>query len=98
MFDWDDANTAHIAEHGVYPLETEEVLSNSPLDVSYEDRSGETRIRQVGETSAGRILTIISTLRGERTRVITAYPASRLLRTTYLEHKELTKDGKENSS
>jgi hypothetical protein len=98
MFDWDEANIAHIAEHEVLPSEAEEVVANNPLDLDYVIRNGELRLRQAGETSTGRILAVITTVRNGLTRVITAYPASRLLRATYLEHKELRKDGKENPS
>jgi uncharacterized protein len=98
MFDWDDANTAHIAEHGVLPKEAEEVISNSPLDLEYSIRNDEPRLRQVGETPAGRILAVVSTIRNQRIRVITAYPASRSLRATYQQHKEKVKDGKPGSS
>jgi uncharacterized DUF497 family protein len=97
LFDWDEGNIAHIAEHGVSPIETEDVVTNSPLDIGYESRNGELRLRQAAETSAGRILAVISTVRSGRTRVITAYPASRLLRATYLRCKELAKHGKANS-
>ncbi|HEY5056652.1 MAG TPA: BrnT family toxin [Acidobacteriaceae bacterium] len=97
MFDWDDANTAHIAEHGVLPNEAEEVISKNPLDIEYSIRNGEARLRQVGETLAGRILAIVSTIRNQRIRVITSYPASRALRGTYLQYKK-GKDGKASSS
>ncbi len=96
LFDWDDANIAHIAEHDVSPLEAEEVITSLPLDLDYELREGEMRLRQVGQTSAGRILTVVSTFRGNLTRVVAAYPASRFLRTLYL--KELVKYGEANSS
>jgi uncharacterized DUF497 family protein len=85
----DEANIAHIAEHGVLPSEAEEVVTNNPLDLDYLIRNGEMRLRQAGETSTGRILAVITTIRNGLTRVITAYPASRSLRATYLEHKEL---------
>ncbi len=98
MFDWDAANIAHIAEHDVLPSEVEEVIANNPLDLDYEVRNGELRLRQAGETSAGRILAVITTIRNGLTRVITAYPASRSLQATYLEHKELRKDGKDDPS
>ena len=98
MFDWDEANIAHIAEHHVVPHEAEEVITSDPLDVNYSIRNGETRIRQVGETSAGRILAVVSTLRDGRTRVVTAYPPSRSLQATYLNFKGYNKDGKENPS
>jgi hypothetical protein len=97
-FDWDEANIAHIAEHDVTPSEAEEVITNHPLDLGYVPRNGEVRLRQAGETAAGRILAVITTVRNGLTRVVTAYPASRALRATYLEHKELVKDGKANPS
>jgi uncharacterized DUF497 family protein len=98
LFDWDEANIAHVAEHGVTPSEAEEVVANHPLDLDYSFRNGEMRLRQVGETSAGRVLAVITMIRNRRIRVITAYPASRSLRVTYLKHKEAANDGKENSS
>ena len=87
LFDWDEGNIAHVAEHGITPAETEEVTASHPLDLDYSVRNGEIRLRQVGETSVGRILAVITTVRNGRIRVITAYPASRSLRTTYLKHK-----------
>jgi uncharacterized DUF497 family protein len=98
MFEWDAANIAHIAEHDVLPLEEEGVLTNNPLDLSCEFRNQEQRIPQVGETSSGRILFVISTVRNELTRVVTAYPANRSLRAIYLANQETTGDGKESSS
>jgi uncharacterized DUF497 family protein len=97
-FDWDEANTAHIAEHDVLPSETEEVVANNPLDLDYAVRNGESRLRQAGETSTGRILAVITVHRNGLTRVVTAYPASRSLRATYLEYKERVRDGKADSS
>jgi uncharacterized DUF497 family protein len=87
MFDWDDANLGHIAEHGVSSAEAEQVILNDPLDLEYESGGGEERLRQVGETLAGRLLVIVITWRGEKTRVVTAYPASRILKTIYLTQK-----------
>jgi uncharacterized DUF497 family protein len=102
LFDWDEANIAHIAEHGISTGEAEEVVTNNPLDLEYTVRNGEARLRQAGETSTGRILAVVTVMRSGRIRVVTAYPASRSLRATYLEHKsrehkELGKDGKTNS-
>ncbi len=53
MFDWDSANTNHIARHGVTPEEAEQVVLNEPLDIEVVLRNGEQRIVQVGETDAG---------------------------------------------
>ncbi|HZL26115.1 MAG TPA: BrnT family toxin [Acidobacteriaceae bacterium] len=98
MFDWNEANIAHIAEHGVTPQEAEEVITNSPLDIDYAERNGEIRIRQVGETAARRYLVVISTLRSGKTRVVTSYPPSRSLQATYLNYRGYVKDGKESPS
>ena len=98
MFDWDDANIAHIEEHDVTPAEAEEVVANNPLDSDYSVRNGEVRIRQVGETLAGRVLGVVTTFRSGLTRVVTAYPAGRLLGATYQKYKESMPNGKENSS
>jgi uncharacterized DUF497 family protein len=98
LFDWDEANIAHIAEHGISTGEAEEVVSQSPLNLDYRMRNGELRLRQVGDTSTGRILAVITTVRNGFTRVMTTYPASRSLRTTYLSYKEQRKYGKANPS
>ena len=36
IFDWDDANVTHIAEHDVAPEEAEEVILGDPLDVEFD--------------------------------------------------------------
>jgi uncharacterized protein len=77
IFDWDDANRAHIAEHGVAPEEAEQVIQNRPVDLGSELRSGEERIAQIGETDSGRILIIITTMCGERIRVVTGWSANK---------------------
>jgi hypothetical protein len=76
-FGWDDANTAHIAGHNVTPGEVEEVLSGASLPIETEERSGEERHTELGETSDGRLLIVIWTWRGRRIRVVTAFPANR---------------------
>ena len=89
MFDWDDANREHVAEHGVAPSEAEEVIANDPLDLELQLRDGEERVLQIGETNAFRVLLVVTTWRGERVRVITAFPAPPQLRALYAEHKGL---------
>lgn len=74
MFDWDEFNIAHIAKHQVEPHEAEEVIANDPIDLSVNLRNGEERIEQIGETAAGRILRLVTTLRNGKIRVITAIP------------------------
>jgi len=34
-FDWDEANTRHLAADAVTPAEFEQVLNNDPLDLDY---------------------------------------------------------------
>jgi uncharacterized protein len=98
LFDWDEANIAHIAEHGIAPQGAEEVVLNTPLDLEYSVRNDELRLRQAGETVARRVLAVVTTVRNGSTRVITAYPASRSLRATYRSFKKQVKDGKANPS
>jgi uncharacterized protein len=86
------------AEHDVTPEEAEQVIENGPLYLDYSIQSDEIRHREVGETARGRILLVVSTTRNDQIRVITAYPPSRSLRTTYLTFKESEQHGKENSS
>lgn len=83
-FDWDDANIAHIAAHGVTPAQAEEVIRNSPYDLDEQDFEGETRFAQIGETNSGRILLVVLTLRTDRIRVVTAYETGRALKKFYL--------------
>jgi uncharacterized DUF497 family protein len=87
LFDWDEANLAHVAEHDVTASEAEEAVSNSPLDIKKQARNGEERLMQIGETLSGRVLVVITTLRGVKTRVVTAFPASRAYRVFYSAHK-----------
>lgn len=80
-FDWDEANTRHIARHGVTPREVEEAFANDPLVVlTTQWRSGEQRILCAGLTAAGRPLQFVYTLRQGKIRVITAHTAKRKLR------------------
>jgi uncharacterized DUF497 family protein len=79
-FDWDDDNIGHLALRGIKPENAEQVILNRPLDLSTELRSGEERVAQVGETDEGRILIVISTMRGGKIRVVTAWPANERLR------------------
>jgi uncharacterized protein len=88
MFDWNEANIRHIAEHGISPSEAEQVVLNNPLDLQFQLRNGEERIAQVGETDAGRILVVITTMRDDLIRVVTAFPAKERIRNVYLAQKE----------
>jgi uncharacterized DUF497 family protein len=76
-FDWDFENITHVARHGVSPEETESVLSNAPMFLRYDEQHGEPRFIEVGPTSTGRMLEVVTTPRGSRLRVVTAYDADR---------------------
>jgi len=97
-FDWDEANITHIARHNVLPHEAEDTYNNNPLYLDYSIEDGEERHREIGETLTGRILVIVSTMRGDLVRIVTAYPPERPLRLTYLAFKEYEQHGKENHS
>ncbi|HEY5381725.1 MAG TPA: BrnT family toxin [Acidobacteriaceae bacterium] len=98
MFDWDEANIAHIAEHDVLPKEAEEVVLNNPLDLEEQDRNGESRLMQLGETANKRLLVVVTTPRGSKIRVVTAFAANRAYREFYAAHKTREDHGEKNSS
>ena len=76
-FDWDDANRAHIARHGVTAGEAEQVVLGASLPLVTEERGGEDRHTELGETTEGRLLLVVWTWRRRRIRVVTAFPARR---------------------
>jgi uncharacterized DUF497 family protein len=82
------ADIGHIARHGVTPEEAQEALANDPLEVGSEYVGEEERFRSVGRTDSGRWLLVVSTACGERTRVITAYDASKRHIELYLTSKD----------
>jgi uncharacterized protein len=87
LWDWDDANIAHVAEHGIAPEEAEQVIKNRPIDLASELRNGEERVPHIGETDAGRILVVVSTMHNKKTRVVTAWPANKSYRRYFLSLK-----------
>lgn len=87
VFDWDDANRAHIAAHRVSREEAEQVIENEPFDLEFQTEGGEERFVQIGETSGGRILVVVSTWRGSRIRVVTAFEAPKAMKTMFLVEK-----------
>ena len=94
LFDWDSANTMHIARHEITPDEAEQVLENNPLDLGVQLRNGEERFVNLGQTDAERILFVVVTNRAEKFRVVTAHPADKKARAFYSAQKE-TDDGRE---
>lgn len=87
LFDWDDANILHLAEHDVTPEEAEKVLLGDPLDVGLDVVDGEERSSHVGETNDGRILLVVMTFRRDRMRVVTAFEPDKQWKIFYLEQK-----------
>jgi uncharacterized protein len=75
-FDWDDANSAHIARHDVSPDEVESVFRNGAVEISYEEVRGEPRWKSVGHTFDLRVLMIVWTVRRNILRPITAMVVS----------------------
>ena len=77
LFDWDDANRAHLARHEIAPGDAEQVVLGASLPLEIEERSGEERHTALGETSAGRLLVVVWMWRQGKIRVVTAFPAKR---------------------
>lgn len=69
------------------PTEAEEAMNNAPVGLGISERNGEKRSLAIGATNNQRILLIATTWRGNRMRIITAYPASRKFREFYLYKK-----------
>jgi hypothetical protein len=88
MFLWDKENISHIARHNVSRDEAEQVIQNNPLDLERQIRNGQLRILHLGETTAGRVLFVVVTLRNKMLRVVTAFPANRKSRKFYAEQKQ----------
>ncbi len=86
-FDWDDANNSHIARHGVTPAEAEQVILGASLPIEAQERSGEDRHTELGETTQGRLLLVVWTWRRRRIRVVTAFPANRKWRALWMRIK-----------
>jgi uncharacterized DUF497 family protein len=87
VFEWDQANLGHIAQHNVRRDEAEQVFLGDPLDteMQFSDASnGEERLLKLGETAKGRILQRITTWRRGKVRVISAWDAPKQLKLYYL--------------
>jgi uncharacterized DUF497 family protein len=86
-FDWDNENIEHFAKHQITPSEAEQVVLNRPIDLEAELRNGEERVPHIGETDAGRILIVVTTMQGKKVRVVTAWPANKNYRRYFLSMK-----------
>jgi len=87
QFDWDEHNIGHLALRQLAPVDAEQVILNRPVDLETILRSGEERVVQIGETDAETILIVVSTMRGEKVRVVTAWPAKERFRRYFLSLK-----------
>ena len=77
LFDWDEANAQHIAEHGISQEEAEEaVLDPQRVPAAVYQVSTERRRGLLGATWAGRVLFLVFTRRVGRVRIVTARDAS----------------------
>ena len=92
MFLWDKENISHIARHDVSQAEAEQVIGNNPFDLERQIRNGEQRILHLGETAAARLLFVVVTVRNQKLRVVTAFPANRKARKFYAEQKQTLRD------
>lgn len=86
-FEWDAANTAHLARHEIQTEEAEQIILNRPLDLESHVRNGEQRFVQIGETDEGRVLIVVSTMQDQKVRIVTAWPAKERLRNYFLTQK-----------
>jgi hypothetical protein len=83
-FQWDDGNSAkNWTRHRVTQTEAEQVFLNRPLVVSGAPFKDEARQFAFGQTDAGRLLTVVFTIRGTLVRVISVRPMSRRERRGY---------------
>lgn len=87
QFEWDEQNVRHLTPHQIAPVEAEQVILNRPIDLESHLRNEEHRLVQIGETDAGRVLIVITTMRDNKIRVITAWPANRNYRRYFLSMK-----------
>ena len=87
-FDWDSGNERKNADaHGVSQIEAEQAFFNQPLIVTFDGKhsDSEKRVRALGVTNNGRLLTMVFTMRagGELIRVISARDMHRKERKEY---------------
>lgn len=77
MFDWDEANLDHIADHGISAAEAEDALLDPRrIPASAYQGVNERRHAVLGATIEGRLLFVVFTHRNELVRVITARNAN----------------------
>lgn len=93
LFQWDQWNIAHIAEHDVEPYEVEDVFYSDALDIGEEFADGEMHFEIVGRSGI-RILTVIYVIRGDFIRTVTAFDANEKKAKRYQGYERGRKGGK----
>lgn len=86
-FVWDTANIGHLARHKMTLQEAEEAVLPDSLESEFQHHAGEERVLCFGRTANGRMLTIISAVRGEAVRIVTGYPMTRTQQRVYFKEK-----------
>jgi len=76
-FDWDEHNERHLAQHGISRADAEDVLSGNHMLLEHQMEGDEQRWIALGATRAGRILSIVFSVRGEAVRPITGWQAEK---------------------
>jgi uncharacterized protein len=87
VFEWGSGNVDHLARHGVSPQEAEPAIADPYALATPAYDVEELRFGLVGETEDGRLLRVIYTWRGDRCRIVTAFPASGAERRQYDERR-----------
>lgn len=85
-FEWDEGNSSkNWLRHEIQQVEAEQALLNTPLvlDATSRHAAAEPRYIALGQTDAGRLLTVVFTVRGSRVRVISARAMSKQERKVY---------------
>jgi uncharacterized DUF497 family protein len=86
-FIWDYDNITHIAKHAVSPEEVEQAFEHETFPVEYQDWQTEERVAEIGITRSGRFLYIVTTVRSEGVRCVTAFDAPKRLVEAYLKQR-----------
>ncbi|WP_198262535.1 BrnT family toxin [sulfur-oxidizing endosymbiont of Gigantopelta aegis] len=86
-FQWDTGNSEkNWISHQVSKSECEQIFFNQPLIIGDDEKHSQLEIRyySLGQTDSGRLLFIVSTIRGELIRVISARDMSKKEKEVYL--------------
>ena len=83
-FEWDPNKAAsNLRKHGVRFAEAATAFEDDAMLTMPDDKAGEERFVAIGVGSMGRVLVVVYTTRGDRTRIISARKATRQERSQY---------------